>query len=105
MIFNLTAITVLIYLILYMTWLKDGEHMTPPLNRRVIIDTSMTATFWILYGLYYFGALGLYDKELSLVLNLALTFFLVRLFQLMAQINPLFKDLMDYIKEKRGKNE
>lgn len=75
--------------------------MTPPLNRRLIIDLSMIATFWILYGLYYFGALGVYDNEITLMLSLALTFFLARLFQLMAQINPLFKDLIDYIKEKR----
>lgn len=105
MIFTLTAITVLILLILYMTWVKDGEHMQPPINRRIVIDFSTIAIFWILYGLYYFGALGVYDKEIGVVLNLALTFFLVRLFQLMAQVNPWMKDLIDYLKEKRGKND
>lgn len=100
---QLIAITVLILLILFMTWVKDGEHMTPPLNRRLVIDFSTIAVFWILEGLYWFGMLGIYDKELELVLNAAVLFFIARLFQLIGQINPWFQDLVKFIKERIGK--
>lgn len=102
---QLTAITVLSVLILYMTWVKDGEHMTPPLNRRMAIDFSVIVCFWVLAGMYELGAFGEYDKELNLALGGALTFFLARLFQLISQISPLFQDLFKYIKEKLGKGK
>ena len=102
---QLTAITVLILLILYMTWVKDGEHMTPPLNRRMAIDFSIIACFWVLAGMYELGAFGAYDEELSLALGGALTFFLARLFQLISQISPLFQELFKYIKDKTGKGD
>lgn len=101
---QLIAITVLILLILYMTWVKDGEHMSPPLNRRLVIDFSTIAVFWILELLYWFGMFGSYDKELTWILNAALLFFVARLFQLIGQINPWFQDLVNYIKEKMGKD-
>lgn len=100
---QLTAITVLILLILYMTWVKDGEHMSPPLNRRLIIDFSTIVVFWILELLYWFGLFGSYDKELTWILNAALLFFVARLFQLIGQINPWFQDLVNYIKDKMGR--
>lgn len=102
---QLIAITVLILLILFMTWVKDGEHMTPPLNRRLVIDFSTIAVFWILEGLYYFGMFGTYDKQLEWVLSAALMFFIARLFQLIGQINPWFQDLVKYIKNKMGESK
>lgn len=102
MLFQLLSITVLILVILYLTWVKDGEHMQPPLNRRIVIDFSTVAVFWILYGLYWLGGAGMWDKELEVMLNLALAFFGFRLFQLLGQINPAVKELMEYIKDKRG---
>ena len=100
---QLIAITILIVLILFMTWVKDGEHMTPPLNRRLVIDLSTILCFWILEGLYYYGFLGVYDKEIDLILNAALLFFVARLFQLIGQVNPWFQELTKYIKDKIGK--
>lgn len=100
---QLIAITVLILLILFMTWVKDGEHMTPPLNRRLVIDFSTIAVFWILEGLYWLGMFGDYDKELTWILSAAVLFFVARLFQLIGQINPWFQDLVKYIKDKMGK--
>nr|DAK55871.1 MAG TPA: hypothetical protein [Caudoviricetes sp.] len=102
---QLVAITILIALILYMTWLKEGEHMKPPLKRRVIIDSSIIACFWILSGVYKLGAFGNYDGEMNLILSCALTYFLARLFQLIAQISPLFQDLFEYIKDKMGRGK
>lgn len=100
---QLIAITTLILLILYMTWVKDGEHMSPPLNRRLVIDFSTIAVFWILELLYWLGMFGSYDKELTWILNAALAFFVARLFQLIEQINPWFQDLVKFIKDRMGK--
>lgn len=102
---QLIAITVLILLILYMTWVKDGERMTPPLNRRLVIDFSTIAVFWILEGLYWLGMFGSYDAELAWILNAALVFFAARLFQLIGQINPWFQDLIKFIKDRMGKED
>lgn len=102
---QLIAITVLILLILYMTWVKDGEHMTPPLSRRLVIDISTIAVFWILEGLYVLGMFGSYDKELVWILNAALAFFVARLFQLIGQINPWFQELVKFIKGRTEKED
>lgn len=101
---QLIAITVLILLILYMTWIKDGEHMSPPLNRRLVIDFSTIAVFWILDLLYWFGMFGSYDKELEWILGAAIAFFAARLFQLIGLINPWFQDLVKFIKDRMGKD-
>ena len=38
--YKLLGISGLILIILLLTWLKDGKHMNPPIERRAIIDTT-----------------------------------------------------------------
>ena len=43
--YKLLGISGLILIILLLTWLKDGENMNPPLERRAIIDFTTICIF------------------------------------------------------------
>lgn len=98
--YKLLGISGLILIILLLTWLKDGENMNPPLKRRAIIDTTTIAIFWIVYEFYNFSKDKAFENEVAMVINLALLFFLMRMIQLIAQLNPMFQELVHFLKKK-----
>ena len=98
--YKLIGISALILIILFLTWLKDGENMNPPLKRRAIIDTTTIVIFWIVYEFYNFSQDKAFEQEVVMIINLALVFFLVRMIQLIAQLNTLFQDFVKFLKRK-----
>lgn len=98
--YKLLGISGLILIILLLTWLKDGENMNPPLKRRAVIDTTTIAIFWIVYEFYNFSKDKAFENEVAMVINLALLFFLARMIQLIAQLNPMIQEFLAFIKKK-----
>ncbi|NLJ05664.1 MAG: holin [Exilispira sp.] len=98
--YKLIGISALILIILFLTWLKDGENMNPPLKRRAIIDTTTIVIFWIVYEFYNFSQDKAFEQEVVMIINLALVFFLVRMIQLITQLNTLFQDFVKFLKRK-----
>ena len=83
-----------------LTWLKDGENMNPPLKRRSIIDFTTICIFWIVYEFYNFSKDKAFENEVSMIINLALLFFLARMVQLIAQLNPMIQEFVAFLKKK-----
>ena len=98
--YKLLGVSGLILIILLLTWIKDGENMNPPLKRRAVIDTTTIATFWIVYEFYNFSKDKAFENEVTMIINLALLFFLARMVQLIAQLNPMIQDFVSFLKKK-----
>ena len=98
--YKLLGISGLILIILLLTWLKDGENMNPPLKRRVVIDMTTICIFWIVYEFYNFSRDKAFIEEVVMIINLALLFFLMRMIQLIAQLNPMFQEFVSFLKKK-----
>ena len=98
--YKLLGISGLILIILLLTWLKDGENMNPPLKRRAIIDFTTIAIFWIVYEFYNFSKDKAFEEEVVMIINLALLFFLARMIQLIAQLNPMVQEFLSFLKKK-----
>ena len=65
MILKLLFISVLVLAILFVTWVKDRENMNPPLKRRVVIDLTTIAIFWLLFIGFIVIGNGEYDKSIT----------------------------------------
>ena len=98
--YKLIGISALILIILFLTWLKDGENMNPPLKRRAVIDSTTIVIFWVVFEFYNFSQDKAFENEVAMIINLALVFFLIRFIQLITQLNPLFQDLVKFLKKK-----
>lgn len=98
--YKLLGVSGLILIILLLTWLKDGENMNPPLKRRAIIDTTTISIFWIVYEFYNFSKDKAFVEEVSMIINLALLFFLARMVQLIGQLNPMIQEFVSFLKKK-----
>ena len=98
--YKLLGVSGLILIILLLTWLKDGENMNPPLERRAVIDTTTIAIFWVVYEFYNYSQDKAFENEVTMIINLALLFFLMRMIQLIAQLNPMFQELVSFLKKK-----
>ena len=98
--YKLMGISVLILIILVLTWIKDGEKMDPPLNKRIVIDIVTTGIFWAVFEFYNYSYSKTYENEIALVVNGSLLFFFARMVQLICQINPMIQDLAKYLKSK-----
>ena len=98
--YKLLGISGLILIILLLTWLKDGENMNPPLKRRAVIDMTTIAIFWVVYEFYNFSKDKAFENEVAMIINLALLFFLMRMIQLIAQLNPMFQEFVSFLKKK-----
>lgn len=98
--YKLLGISGLILIILLLTWLKDGENMNPPLKRRAVIDMTTICIFWIVYEFYNFSKDKAFENEVAMIINLALLFFLMRMIQLIAQLNPMFQEFVSFLKKK-----
>ena len=98
--YKLLGISGLILIILLLTWLKDGENMNPPLKRRTVIDTTTIAIFWVVYEFYNYSKDKAFEEEVVMIINLALLFFLARMVQLIAQLNPMIQDFVSFLKKK-----
>ena len=98
--YKLLGVSGLILIILLLTWIKDGENMNPPLKRRAVIDTTTIATFWIVYEFYNFSKDKAFENEVTMIINLALLFFLMRMIQLIAQLNPMIQEFVSFLKKK-----
>ncbi len=105
MILKLLFISVLVLAILFVTWVKDRENMNPPLKRRVVIDLTTIAIFWLLFIGFIVIGNGEYDKSITSIIDLALLFFTTRLVQLVAIMNPMIQELIAFIKNRRSGNE
>lgn len=104
--YQLLGISVLILFILLLTWFKDGEKMDPPLKKRIVIDLSTIVIFWVCLEWYIYCPDRVCDEEINWLLRIALGFFAFRLLQLIGQLNPLFKDLAEFIQRlKQLKNK
>lgn len=104
MLTKLIFISVLIIAILAVTWVKDRDNMNPPLKRRVVIDLTTIAIFWLLFIGFVIIGEGEYDKSIASIIDLALMFFTTRLVQLVAIMNPMVQELVAFIKN-RGNSE
>ena len=98
--YKLLGVSGLILIILLLTWLKDGKHMNPPIERRAIIDMTTIAIFWIVYEFYNFSNDKAFENEVAMIINLALLFFLARMVQLIAQLNPMIQEFVSFLKKK-----
>ena len=98
--YKLLGISGLILIILLLTWLKDGENMNPPLKRRAVIDMTTICIFWAVYEFYNYSQDKAFEKEVSMIINLALLFFLMRMIQLIAQLNPMVQEFVAFLKKK-----
>ncbi len=98
--YKLIGVSVLILIILFLTWLKDGENMNPPLKKRAVIDSTTIVIFWIVYEFYNYSKDKAFENEVVMIINLALVFFLIRMIQLITQLNPLFQDFVGFLKKK-----
>lgn len=98
--YKLLGISGLILIILLLTWLKDGENMNPPLRRRAVIDITTICIFWVVYEFYNFSKDKAFEQEVSMIINLALLFFLARMVQLIAQLNPMFQEFVSFLRKK-----
>lgn len=98
--YKLLGVSGLILIILLLTWLKDGENMNPPLKRRAVIDMTTICIFWIVYEFYNFSRDKAFIEEVVMIINLALLFFLARMIQLIAQLNPMIQEFVAFLKKK-----
>ena len=98
--YKLLGISGLILIILLLTWLKDGKHMNPPIERRAVIDITTICIFWIVYEFYNFSKDKAFEEEVVMIINLALLFFLARMVQLIAQLNPMVQEFVAFLKKK-----
>lgn len=98
--YKLLGISGLILIILLLTWLKDGENMNPPLRRRAVIDITTICIFWVVYEFYNFSKDKAFENEVTMVINLALLFFLMRMVQLIAQLNPMVQEFVSFLRKK-----
>lgn len=94
------GISGLILIILLLTWLKNGENMNPPLKKRAVIDTTTICIFWAVYEFYNYSKDKAFENEVTMVINLALLFFLARMVQLIAQLNPMIQEFVSFLKKK-----
>ena len=90
----------MILIILLLTWLKDGKRMNPPIERRAIIDMATIAIFWVVYEFYNYSQDKAFEQEVVMIINLALLFFLMRMVQLIAQLNPMFQEFVSFLRKK-----
>ena len=74
--------------------------MNPPIERRAIIDMTTICIFWIVYEFYNFSKDKAFESEVSMIINLALLFFLARMTQLIGQLNPMFQEFVHFLKKK-----
>lgn len=98
--YKLLGISGLILIILLLTWLKDGENMNPPLKKRAVIDTTTICIFWAVYEFYNYSKDKAFENEVTMVINLALLFFMARMVQLIAQLNPMVQEFVSFLKKK-----
>ena len=98
--YKLLGVSGLILIILLLTWLKDGENMNPPLKRRAVIDITTICIFWAVYEFYNFSKDKAFVGEVAMIINLALLFFMARMVQLIAQLNPMFQEFVSFLKKK-----
>lgn len=94
------GISGLILIILLLTWLKDCENMNPPLKKRAVIDTTTICIFWAVYEFYNYSKDKAFENEVTMVINLALLFFLMRMVQLIGQLNPMIQEFVSFLKKK-----
>lgn len=74
--------------------------MNPPIERRAIIDTTTIVIFWVVFEFYNFSQDKAFENEVAMIINFALLFFLIRMIQLITQLNPLFQDFVSFLKKK-----
>ena len=98
--YKLLGISGLILIILLLTWIKDGKHMNPPIERRAVIDITTICIFWVVYEFYNFSKDKAFENEVVMIINLALLFFLARMVQLIAQLNPMFQEFVSFLRKK-----
>ena len=98
--YKLLGVSGLILIILLLTWIKDGEHMNPPIERRAIIDFTTICIFWVVYEFYNYSKDKAFVEEVAMIINLALLFFMARMVQLIAQLNPMFQEFVSFLKKK-----
>lgn len=103
--YQLFGVSGLILIILGLTWLKDGEKMDPPLIKRIIIDLTTIALFWIVFEFWHFSSSRAYENEVNWIINGSLAFFGARMIQLICQVNPMFQELVNYLKSKNDKTD
>ena len=74
--------------------------MNPPIERRAVIDMATIAIFWVVYEFYNFSKDKAFVEEVSMIINLALLFFLMRMVQLIGQLNPMVQEFVAFLKKK-----
>ncbi len=74
--------------------------MNPPIERRAVIDITTICIFWVVYEFYNFSKDKAFEQEVVMIINLALLFFLARMVQLIAQLNPMIQEFVAFLKKK-----
>lgn len=103
MVTRMILITILILAILFATWVKDREAMSPPFKRRLVIDLTVAFSLWVLYAVFYFTQTPSTSDIAKTVINVGLLYFVGQFIYLIASISPMFAGLIKIIK-KNGVN-
>lgn len=103
MVTRMILITILILAILFATWVKDREAMSPPFKRRLVIDLTVVFSLWVLYAVFYFTQTPSTSDIAKTVINVGLLYFVGQFIYLIASISPMFAGLIKIIK-KNGVN-
>lgn len=74
--------------------------MNPPLKKRAVIDTTTICIFWAVYEFYNYSKDKAFENEVTMIINLALLFFLMRMVQLIGQLNPMFQEFVSFLRKK-----
>ena len=74
--------------------------MNPPIERRAVIDITTICIFWVVYEFYNYSKDKAFEQEVTMIINLALLFFLARMVQLIAQLNPMIQEFVAFLKKK-----
>lgn len=100
MVTKMILISLLILAILIATWVKDGNNMNPPLNKRVVIDITVIGALWLLYLVFVITNDPTTTALAADIINVGLWYFVVQFVCLIASFSPMFKGLVDLIKKK-----
>ena len=61
--------------------------------------------FWIVFEFWNFSKSRTYENEVNWIINGSLAFFGARMIQLVCQVNPMFQELVNYLKSKSSKTD
>lgn len=99
MVEKMILMSILIIAILFATWIKDEDKMVPPFKRRLIIDLTVIASLWLLYGVFIISDTPTTHVISEQFINIGMWYFVAQFVYLIASISPMFSGLIDLLKK------